>query len=86
MFRCRDIVGIPPPVTLNPFVRKYVASEGYVACSTPLLLAADLDNIWLAHLLLEKGAEVQYYVGSRGQLSPCRAVGRDGAVTLELRS
>jgi hypothetical protein len=34
MFRCRDIVGVPPPVTLNPFVRKYVASEGYVACST----------------------------------------------------
>jgi hypothetical protein len=34
MFRCRDIAGIPPPVTLNPFVRKYVASEGYVAYST----------------------------------------------------
>jgi hypothetical protein len=34
MFRCRDIVGIPPPVTLNPFVRKYVVSEGYVAYST----------------------------------------------------
>jgi ankyrin repeat protein len=33
-------------------------------------MAADLDNVWLAHLLLEKGAEVQYYVGSRGQLSP----------------
>jgi hypothetical protein len=33
-FRCRDIAGVPPPVTLNPFVRKYVASEGYVAYSS----------------------------------------------------
>jgi hypothetical protein len=41
MFRCRDIVGIPPPVTLNPFVRKYVVSEGYVAYSRTYVFHAN---------------------------------------------
>jgi formate dehydrogenase assembly factor FdhD len=31
-------VGIPPPVTLNPFVRKYVVSEGYVAYSSDVAI------------------------------------------------
>jgi hypothetical protein len=30
MFRCRDIVGARPPVTLNLFGRKYVVDEGHV--------------------------------------------------------
>jgi hypothetical protein len=34
MFCCQDIVGIAPPVTLNPFVRKYVVSRGYITYST----------------------------------------------------
>jgi ankyrin repeat protein len=38
---------------------------------TPLLLAADLDNVPMARLLLEKGAKVQYFDrDGRGKFSP----------------
>jgi hypothetical protein len=36
----------------------------------PLLVVADLDNVPLARVLLEKGAEVQYFDGPYGKFSP----------------
>jgi hypothetical protein len=65
-FHCRDIVGVPPPVTLNPFVRKYVASEGYVAYSTPhrLLPAGPADPYICIHTTCRPRELVRF--GSRG--------------------
>jgi ankyrin repeat protein len=40
---------------------------------TPLLIAADLDNVPLARLLLETGAKVQYFDEDFGKFSPMHA-------------
>jgi ankyrin repeat protein len=41
--------------------------------STPLLIAADMDNVPLARLLLEKGAKVEYFDRAGGKFSPLHA-------------
>jgi ankyrin repeat protein len=60
-------------VRLPAFKIEGVNSRGYGSYETPLLLAADLDNVLLARLLLEKGAQVQYSDESGGKFSPMHA-------------
>jgi ankyrin repeat protein len=50
-----------------------VGLEIGAAGPTPLLIAADLGNVSLARILLEKGAKVQYLGWYRGKFSPMHA-------------
>jgi ankyrin repeat protein len=56
---------------LNDSRRRYDRSEFE---PIPLLIVVDLDHVLLAHLLLEKGAEVEYFDGNgEGKFSPLHA-------------
>jgi ankyrin repeat protein len=56
-----DITGLDPP--------RAASDLG----PTPLLIAAALDNVPLARLLLQKGAKVQYFGRHGGKFSPMHA-------------
>jgi ankyrin repeat protein len=67
-------LGLNPDFEVRlPYFRILGANSDELMDSTPLLLAADVDNIPLARLLLIKGAKVEYSDPSTGKFSPMHA-------------
>jgi ankyrin repeat protein len=67
-------LGLNPDFEVRlPYFRILGAKSDQLMEPTPLLLAADVDNLPLARLLLEKGAKVEYSDPSTGKFSPMHA-------------